>query len=370
MNYIGSKYRLLEPILALLDHWKVPDSGTAVDPFCGTGAVAAALKARGHRVVAGDWQRYAERTAHALVCLDEPPAFPGLQEVDGCAEAPAFSASQRTLKLRGRAGAVLRHLDALPGKDGAFADAYAEGGGGGRLYFSQENGRRIQAIRDQIADWHERRAITDDEVAWLVASLIESADRVANTASVYGAYLKRLKKTAERPLRLIGIAPQSSRRMGQHHETYCCDAAALLERTAAYEPVLTYIDPPYNHRQYAGNYHVLETIACWDLDRFEPRGISGLRPRGEQGSPFCRRSQARDAFARLFDAVSSPWLLVSYNNEGLLDRETLTGLISREFAIVAFKELDYPRFRADRDRPARRYRADETVEYLILGRRR
>jgi adenine-specific DNA-methyltransferase len=36
------------------------------------------------------------------------------------------------------------------------------------------------------------------EYHWMLASLVECADKVANTASVYGAYLKKIKKAQKR----------------------------------------------------------------------------------------------------------------------------------------------------------------------------
>lgn len=39
---------------------------------------------------------------------------------------------------------------------------------------------------------------------FLLASLLESADKVANTASVYGAYLKKIKKSAAKPIKILG----------------------------------------------------------------------------------------------------------------------------------------------------------------------
>jgi len=52
---------------------------------------------------------------------------------------------------------------------------------------------------------------------FLLASLLESADKVANTASVYGAYLKHLKKTALQPL---VIEPAFFEENDNTHEVY------------------------------------------------------------------------------------------------------------------------------------------------------
>jgi len=59
---------------------------------------------------------------------------------------------------------------------------------------------RCDAIRQRIEDWKKEGLISDDEYYFLITSLVESIDKYANTASVYGAFLKKLKKTAQNDL--------------------------------------------------------------------------------------------------------------------------------------------------------------------------
>ena len=54
----------------------------------------------------------------------------------------------------------------------------------------------------QIEEWKKSSKITEDEYFFLLTSLLEAIDKVANTASVYGAFLKKLKKSAEKSLEL------------------------------------------------------------------------------------------------------------------------------------------------------------------------
>ena len=76
------------------------------------------------------------------------------------------------------------------------------GGSNERQYFSDKNGKLCDAVRDKIDDWKSNKKITEDEYYFLLCSLLESVDRVANTASVYGAFLKTLKKSAQKPLQI------------------------------------------------------------------------------------------------------------------------------------------------------------------------
>jgi adenine-specific DNA-methyltransferase len=379
MNYIGSKYSLLDAISRALDANGVSRSGLALDLFAGTGAVAQLLKLRGYKVYANDWQYYSYLTNVAFIELNTFPLFRTLLADsywrDCIAAAPSnevFStysiADRRPLRRDSTCAKVLGYLTKLAGKRGEFFDVYCEGGKSGRLYFSRENGLRIQAVRDLIEAWAAQRLITDKERAWLVACLLEAADRVANTASVYGAFLKHIKKSAQKPMTLLALAPIPSPHRSLVHRVFCEDAKKLLRQLRAKRFELVYVDPPYNRRQYNSNYHLLETIARWDVQQFEPRGLTGLRRSKERCSEYCIASRAEAAFRTLFERINSRYLLFSYNNEGLVARDRLEALFAEFCNEVAFEEITFKRFRADIDRENRVYRADSTREFLILGR--
>jgi len=169
MNYIGSKYRLSDFIIKQME--KTAGSLRGLDyaePFAGTGIIARKLKPILGSVVVSDLEYY------SYVLLKN------------------YIGNRRTFSTKGR----LEKLNALKGKSGFIYNNYCRGGGTDRQYFSNENGLRIDAIRKRIDYWKSRKVISNREYYFLLASLLESADRVANTASVYGAYLKHIKPTA------------------------------------------------------------------------------------------------------------------------------------------------------------------------------
>ncbi|MCS6820663.1 MAG: hypothetical protein NZ551_02235 [Microscillaceae bacterium] len=56
------------------------------------------------------------------------------------------------------------------------------------MYYSDKDGKKADAIRQKIERWYNNTQITENEYFFLLASLLESIDEVANTASVYGAF--------------------------------------------------------------------------------------------------------------------------------------------------------------------------------------
>ena len=380
MNYIGSKYSLINNIASLISQ-HVPIKGKALDIFSGTTTVAQQLKLLGFETYANDWQHYSFVTANSYLSFSDYPSFQNLLENTSINEDFDCDSLEKitiihSLKNRKKvvenkpAFRVLWYLENLKGIDGEFYHQYCEGGREQRLYYSKQNGLKIQVIGDKITEWKQQGFLSDDEYYWLRASLVESADRIANTASVYGAFLKKVKKSAQKSLKMVALAPIVSPNKRLKHQAFCHDASTLFQAKDLPQMTLTYFDPPYNHRQYSGNYHILETIAKWDLDQFEPRGKTGLRNSSEQSSPFCSKVKALNAFDHLFSTIRSDYLLFSYNNEGLLSEEQLVSLFEKYCSSIQFFKLNYGRFRADNDSENRKYTGDSVVEFLILGKKR
>ena len=139
--------------------------------------------------------------------------------------------------------------------DGFIYSNYCQGGNGERQYFSDDNGKRIDTMRTTIESWKNNGRISDNLYYFLICSLLECADKVANTASVYGAYLKNLKKSAQKKLVL---EPAEYELNENEHQVFNKDANELIKEI---EGDILYLDPPYNARQYGANYHMLNTIA-------------------------------------------------------------------------------------------------------------
>jgi adenine-specific DNA-methyltransferase len=368
MNYIGSKLSLLDEIRAMLARQGVT-GGTFCDLFSGTTVVAQMARQAGFQVIANDLQAYSVVMQRAFLETDGYPAFTRLRRALKAIESQDAGIHRAGFGLGATPGAesvplrrVLAYLEALPGQVGPFYEAYCEGGAAGRSYFSRENGQRCEAMRTAIEAWRAEGLIDEAERQVLLASVLETMDQLANTASVYGAYLKQVKKTARAPvvLRLPRLIPG-----GGPHRANQADGNDLVRSLAAEgRHDVLYLDPPYNHRQYHANYHLLETIARWDLGSFEPQGKTGLRPASDQKSRYCSRRHVKAAFAELIAAANFKHILVSYNNEGLLPEADLKELLAAK-GRCDFHKVAYKRFRADADGAKRQYKGDETQEFLF-----
>lgn len=342
MNYIGSKYSLLPFIEQVYAQVCNGEETVVCDIFAGTGAVGRNFKKRGLRVIANDWQYYAYALNKAYIEINETPSFAGLRQVYA-----AELAECRTL-FNEPASEVLALLNHLPGKQGFIANHY--GPAGQRFYYTAENAEKADAIRQLLETWSTDGLINEPEYFYLLCSLIEAIDQVANTASVYGAFLKRFKERAQKPLTLKPL-------LLVNHVPGCQvfrqDANELITQI---ECDLLYLDPPYNHRQYGANYHVLETVAAYDSPQLS--GITGLRdyPR----SRYCQAKTAREALEHLVRSARTKHILISYNDEGLLSLNEVQAILGLRGNPQLFQTA-YNRFKADN---GRQYKRDETIEYL------
>jgi adenine-specific DNA-methyltransferase len=342
MNYIGSKLTLL-PFLEDVFR-QVTDGSEKVfcDLFAGTGAVGRHFKRVGLQVLANDLQYYAYVLNKAYLEINEPPAFALLHA--------AYKDEIKTHRslFNDPLQETLAFINDLPGVAGFITNHYSPAGG--RMYYTVENAQKADAIRMAIESWRSDGLMTEQEYFYILCSLLEAIDQVANTASVYGAYLKNFKASATKPLRL---KPLELTNHVQGCRVWNRDANELIQETTC---DVLYLDPPYNHRQYGANYHVLETIAAYDNPQL--KGVTGMRdyPKSE----YCRKDAAAAAMEHLIRSARTKHILVSYNDEGVMSLEDIQQILGLRGEPKLF-HTEYNRFKADN---GREYKKDSTVEYV------
>lgn len=328
MNYIGSKYKLSEFIKQGVYSVVGQDLSDKVfcDLFAGTGIVGRSFKKEVKQVISNDLEYYSFVLNKNYIENHEPLDFlPYIFE-----------------------------LNSLEGKKGFIFEEYSENGSAGRQYFKAENGKRIDAIRKKIENWKTSNEISDSMYYFLLASLLESADKVANTASVYGAFLKHIKKSAQKDL---WIEPAIFIENENEHLVFNENANDLIQKIWG---DILYLDPPYNAREYGANYHLLNTIARYDT--FIPKGKTGLRD--YQKSNFCKKNQVSEAFENLIKSANFNYIFLSYNNEGLMPSDEIQKIM-KKYGKYDLITTDYARFRADKEEN-RNHKANKTIEYLHI----
>lgn len=239
MRYIGSKENLLGFIEASVAAQGIT-GGTFCALFAGTTTVGRHFKRRGFRVLSNDLMQYSYVFGKAYLENNSFPEFAGLNLPR---RATLFDSDMDPLMQ------ALDYLNALPAQPGFMFQNYSDIGTAGqehqRMYFSALNAGKIDAVRNQIQEWHESGAITETEFYVLLASLLEAIPGVSNTTGTYAAFLKFWESRSQKLLTLT-VPPVVTSDL--NHRVYKGSANALIN---SIDCDILYLDPPYNNRQQA-----------------------------------------------------------------------------------------------------------------------
>ncbi|MDO4962641.1 MAG: DNA adenine methylase [bacterium] len=336
MNYIGSKYSILSYIDEVIEDFTKPKKNTIFcDIFAGTGVVSKYFKEKGYNIIANDIQYFSYVTLKGLIENSDELKFEKLykKHID------PFSCLNG---LNGKKGFIYKNYTL----EGTMKREYR------RNYFTSINALKIDAMRIKIEKWKKRKTITEQEYFYLLACLIEASDKVANTASVYEAFLKNTKRSAEK---VIEIKPLELIFKNKNYEIYNEDSKNLIRKIKG---DILYLDPPYNTRKYDTNYHMLETIALYDNPKI--KGVTGIRDENSKKSNYCIKSKALNELEDLIENADFKYILLSYNDEGIIPIEEIERIM-KKFGNYKRYEKRHKRFKSDCDRD---YKKDYTIEYI------
>jgi len=269
-RYLGSKTKLLDQIqLAITSHLgRVPK--TFMDPFSGSGVVAARFADLGSSVIASDLLKH------------------NTDAIESFLNHAAFD--------RAAAESHILEMSKLPPYDGYVSNIF------GGKYFSAGNAMAIDAAREYI----EAEINSGPLARAALTSLIYAADKVAQTVGHYDAFFAKGKIDKQLAFRIPTKAGS-----GSGHLVLTEDANEVV-RTRSAE--VLYLDPPYNSRQYGDAYHVLENISRWEKP--EVFGIAQKMNRSAMKSKYSTKA-ATLAFRELIENADTDLIVLSYSNTGI-----------------------------------------------------
>jgi adenine-specific DNA-methyltransferase len=324
LNYIGSK-KTLCPIIIDIVSKEIGDtlhSKSFVDMFAGTGSIGFRFQDIVSECIANDLEYYSFIINNALLKCNYSSKL--RQIIDDC--------------------------QMLEGTDGLVFQNYSTNDECERMFFSNENARKCDSIRQHIEQLKLDSIITVEEYYFMLASLLVAVDKVANTSCVYGAYLKQFKASALKQLVLVPIHSRTDLDT-EKNSVYNMRAEELCVSAD-----IAYIDPPYNQRQYSANYCPLNYIAKYDAS-INLTGKTGLIENYNK-SDFCSKVRVKGAFKHLLDNTNCRYIFISYNSEGLVKYVELIELFSTYGALKLYK-IPYKKFKAQLS-----VEGDTVFEYL------
>lgn len=298
MRYIGSKVSVVDELFKIIVS-RVP-KGLFCDPFGGIGTIGAYFKSKNFEVISGDHLTFAHFFQITRIAQNKAPKFKNLCNILGIDDYLE----------------IIKILNNLKGITGWFTHNYAIK----RRFFTIQNSRKIEACYEMIKYWKQQGWINYEENAVLIASLINSMDKVANTAGTYYAYLKIWYPKALKPFNfnLLSYTPGNP-----YCKCFLCDAIDLVKR---YKFDILYLDPPYNERSYSDYYHLPETIAL--NDKIKVKGKSGIPYIKRIRSEFNTKGNALKALQNILDIANFRLLVFHYTDNGLIRTDEVRNLFS------------------------------------------
>lgn len=319
MRYYGNKAKLLDFILENIRKLDIMPNATIMDGFSGTGIVGQFLKKQNYRIISNDFLYFSYILSRAKVTLNSKPSFINLNlDCD-----------------------VIDYLNNIKPCAGFITYNYSPYKNNIRQYFSTNNASKIDAIRQKIYAWKAESLINQDEEAYLICSLLTAISLVSNISGTYGSYLKTWDNRALKEIRLSDIPIFNNAQENIAVNLDITEAVDLNENLD-----LLYLDPPYNSRQYASNYFLLELIAEGWFDK-EPMvyGHTGMRPYDHQKSKFCSKKDAFSALAEVISKQKSKNIMISYNDEGIIPLDSIEQLL-KNYGKVNVDYFTHKRYRS------------------------
>jgi len=338
MRFIGCKENLLDFIETFVKQKDIRGN-IFCDLFSGTGSVAKHFKKLGYKIISSDLLFFSYVLQKVYIEQNQYPKFAKLLKhlkIDPVEETLFTSDSQSAKE-------IIKYLNNLEGVEGFIYKNYSPEGTQGqthsRKYFTGDNSKRIDAIREKIEEWKKSNLINEQEYYFLLASLIEAVPFVANISGTYSAFLKEWDKRAFKKLTLE--VPEIIK-SDEIHKVYHEDGLKVLDQVKGVD--ILYLDPPYNERQYAPNYHILETIAKWDKP--EIKGITGMRSYENQKSEFCNPKTGINALGEIINKGNFKHLLLSYNDDGIMPESEILKLFNK-VGKSEITEQNYQRYKSN-----------------------
>ncbi len=321
MRFIGNKKNLLDFIDKSLDK-NIENITSVADVFSGSTSVAQHFKKNKKLVFSNDLLNFSYILQRAYIQTNNAEELSSIEDLS-----EYFNILNNN---KPKKGFFYEQFAPSESKNSKF----------NRNYLSLENAGKIDAALGQINIWKKNKEINENLFFYLLTSLLEAIPFVSNIAGTYGAFLKN---DDPRKFKEIYFNQPEIIFSAQQNKAYNLDSVDFLNKIHA---DLIYFDPPYNSRQYAPNYHLLERVAVQDYNI--PDSKTGLHNYETEKSDWCYKSKVQGVFKEnlytAIDCSNSKFILMSYNSEGLLSKDFITDTLQK-YGILKIDSIKYPRFR-------------------------
>lgn len=337
MRFIGSKKKLLINIDNIISMYVDGSEKIFVDLFGGSNSIGEYFSDR-YYIISNDIMYFSYVMARGSLALNSSPKFIKLAKI-GIPDPLKYLTS---VDLSNYCGDYV-------------TENFSPAGLANRMYFTINNAKRIDFIREKIEEWAQNNILSNDEYFYLLNSLLQAIPFVSNITGTYGAYLKKWDRRSFK--QLILQEPTDLNKHKYVNQEYNTNSVDLVNKIKGSD--IVYIDPPYNTRQYPSNYHVLENIAKWEKPVL--KGITGQFNLNDEKSDFAIKKKAKKAMKDLLSKIDAKHVFISYSTEGIINKNDFIEII-KPFAKngkINIHEIKYRKYKS------KIYNDNDVYEWLI-----
>jgi adenine-specific DNA-methyltransferase len=313
ITYMGNKRKLIPKIHEILNNLEEKEGRKlhVGDGFAGSGVVSRLFKSHATSLYTNDIAGYSETLNRAY-----------LHNID----------ENKLKKITKYVDTANKHADKGTKK---YAKNFISGNWapihsiteGDRVYFTEENGKRIDILRNYI------ETVPDEYKSFLLASLLVECSIHNNTNGQFSAFYKNGnvgQYGGKNNIDLQRITRPIMLKSPVFNNNDCDVHVQKMDTNEWVHKVpkldLVYYDPPYNKHPYNIFYFMLDIINDWNTKMDIPDTYRG-QPQSWKKSNYNSSVHAEKTLDDLIKNTKSKYILLSYNNGGIIPLDNLNKLL-------------------------------------------
>ncbi len=319
ITYMGNKRKLLSQIEKEVDKIQVELGKNALvigDGFSGSGIVSRLLKTKAEQLYVNDIAGYSKTLNE---CYLSSPSNQCLKKINEYIE----HANELLLKEKKITNPwISKH----------WAPSNEKIQKGERAYFTHENGKNIDILRDYI------NSLPKKYQSFLLAPLLVQSSIHNNTNGQFSAYYKdgevgayggKNKVDTKRITKSIKLMEPIFHNNDTKIHISQMDTNEWIKSVSSKKKFdVVYYDPPYNKHPYSIYYFLLDIINDWDKTIEIPDSNRG-QPLNWFTSDYNSKKHAKTALEDLIQYTNSNYIILSYNDGGIIPIPELDELLKK-----------------------------------------
>lgn len=347
ITYMGNKRKLLPVIGALVDNIQTElghSELTIGDGFSGSGIVSRLLKTKASKLYSNDLAGYSKTLNECYLATPDEKTLKQIKvfiDVVTHGDTPSTPHDISSNQIISGVCGV-----SPPFVSGNWAPASPLISENDRVFFTYENGKRIDYLRDYIA------TLPPAYQPFLLAPLLVECSIHNNTNGQFSAFykdaeaakgayggkggidLKRITQPITIPFPLFDPHPCQVVITQLDANVWAKNIGKEVELD------IVYYDPPYNKHPYNIYYFMLDVINNWDKTIPIPKTNRG-QPNDRTKSLYNSSTKAKEALDDLLANTKAKYIILSYNDGGIIPIAELDTLLAKHGRHVEKIPLDH-----------------------------